>query len=74
MKRPSLFRSRRFTQHTEWLNDDFGFFYTIKKRLRFGATKPKNGDEFSLGRPNRPARPSPSRTGTPKSRPNPALS
>jgi spermidine synthase len=39
MKRPYLFRSRRFTQHTEWLNDDFGFFYTIKKRLRFGATK-----------------------------------
>jgi spermidine synthase len=39
MKRPLLVRSRRFTQHTEWLNDDFGFFYTIKKRLRFGATK-----------------------------------
>lgn len=39
MKRRFLHRSRRYTQHTEWLNDDFGFFYTIKKRLRFGATK-----------------------------------
>jgi spermidine synthase len=34
-----LRRSRRSTQHTEWLNNDVGFFYTIKRRLRFGATK-----------------------------------
>lgn len=32
-------RSRRATQHTEWLNNNMGFFYAIKRRLRFGATK-----------------------------------
>jgi spermidine synthase len=32
-------RSRRATQHTEWLNNDMGFFYSINRRLRFGATK-----------------------------------
>jgi spermidine synthase len=39
MNTHGLYRSRRSTQHTEWLNDNFGFFYTISKRLRFGATK-----------------------------------
>lgn len=32
-------RSRRATQHTEWLNNNMGFFYSIKRRLRFGATR-----------------------------------
>ncbi len=39
MNSPGLRRSRRATQHTEWLNSDIGFFYTINRRLQFGATK-----------------------------------
>jgi len=48
--------------------------FSVRRSPRFGAGKPKTGNAFSSPRPNRPARPSPSRTGTPKSRPNPALS
>jgi hypothetical protein len=36
--------------------------FSVRRRARFGATKPKNLDEFSRGRPNRPRRPSPCRT------------
>jgi spermidine synthase len=39
MKPSFIHHSRRSTQHTEWLNDDYGFFYTITNRLQFGATK-----------------------------------
>jgi spermidine synthase len=39
MKQISLFRTRRPTQHFEWLNNDFGFFYTIKKHLLYYTTK-----------------------------------
>ena len=44
--------------------------FSVRRRPGFRASKPKTGDEFSRGRPNRPARPSPCRTGTPKFRPN----
>ena len=36
--------------------------FSRRRRGRFGASKPKTGDEFSRGRPNRPRRPSPYRT------------
>ena len=39
MNSRGLHRSRRATQHSEWLNNNVGFFYTIKRRLQFGATK-----------------------------------
>jgi spermidine synthase len=39
MNSSGFLRSRRATQHTEWLNNNTGFFYTIKRRLQFGATK-----------------------------------
>lgn len=39
MNSPGFHRSRRATQHSEWLNNNIGFFYTIKRRLQFGATK-----------------------------------
>ena len=38
--------------------------FSVRRRLRFGARKPKTGKEFLLGRPNRPPRPSLSRTET----------
>lgn len=44
--------------------------FSVRRRARFGASKRKTGDELSLGRPNRPVRPSPSRTGALKFRPN----
>jgi hypothetical protein len=36
--------------------------FSRRRRAGFGASKPKTGDEFSRGRPNRPARPSLFRT------------
>src|SRR5262245_54110545 len=42
--------------------------FSVRRRARLGARIPKTGNEFSRERPNRPARPSPSRTGTPESR------
>jgi len=44
--------------------------FSVQRRDRFGGSKPKIGEEFSTGRPNRPPLPSPYRTGTPKIRPN----
>jgi len=41
--------------------------FSVRRRARFGASKPKTGEEFSLRRPNRPGRPSLFRTGTGKS-------
>ena len=35
--------------------------FSAQRRAEFGASKPKTGNEFSTGRPNRPARPSPYR-------------
>jgi len=35
---------------------------SVRRRARFGASKPKTGKGFLLGRPNRPTRPSPVRT------------
>ena len=42
--------------------------FSIQLRARFGASKPKTGNGFLLGQPNRPARPSPYRTGCVKAR------
>jgi len=44
--------------------------FSIQRRARFGASKPKTANGIFTGRPNRPRRPSPCRTGTPKFRPN----
>ena len=40
--------------------------FSVRRRARFGASKPKTAKGFLGGRPNRPARPSLSRTGSPK--------
>jgi len=45
--------------------------FSAQRRAQFGASKAKTGKGFPRRRPNRPARPSPYRTVTPKFRPNP---
>jgi hypothetical protein len=42
--------------------------FSVQRRARFGASKPKTGNEFFPSRPNRPARPTPCRTGAPRAR------
>ena len=44
--------------------------FSIQRRARFGASKPKTGNEFPRGRPNRPARPSLFRTPNGDGQPN----
>jgi hypothetical protein len=44
--------------------------FSVRRRARFGAGKLKTGDGFPPDRPNGAARPSLSRAGTPKFRPN----
>jgi len=46
--------------------------FSVRRRARFGESKPKIGDELSQGRPNRRARPSLFRTPNGDGRPNPA--
>ena len=41
--------------------------FSVRRRGRFGARKPKTGNAFPRERPNRPARPSPYRTEPPNS-------
>ena len=36
--------------------------YSVARRAEFGTSKPKTGNGFSTGRPNRPRRPRPYRT------------
>ena len=44
--------------------------FSVRRRARFGASKSKTGKGFPPVRPNRPSRPSPSRTGTVRTRLN----
>src|SRR5688500_4736646 len=42
--------------------------FSVRRRTRLAVAKPKTGKRFPAGRPNRPARPNPCRTGTPQAR------
>ena len=44
--------------------------FSVQRRDQFGTSKPKTGDEFLRGRPNRPPRPSLFRTPNGDGQPN----